>query len=280
MLHTVRCIWTEEETGCRSPQVINEKNVTTETKQKQTKNKNLFSSHFMKTPFNRNNCKSQFYNKIWKTRQKKRHWNAASDISAQKNCISVCLAVRKAARVNIHIAIPSTPGQFTVMRPTLAAQAHQLNIYWEREAACKAAFGAKHSAKPHWQSQLRSSEALQEESDTAPVQREATVKRLYLPSPLLSFKNQLTGSLSRSFSPPPLRSSLSTSHYLCVCLSALTHPRSRALPPNPTRFSLLYSRQPSSTTASSKINNTQKKGAPPLGEFIFRPMKATELDTN
>lgn len=73
--------------------------------------------------------------------------------------------------------------------------------YWERVAACRATFGAKRSAKPHWQSQLRISEASQGESDTAPVQSQASVCGLHLPSPLTSFNNQLTGSQSRSRSP-------------------------------------------------------------------------------
>lgn len=54
-------------------------------------------------------------------------------------------------------------------------------------AACRAAFGAKHSAKPHWQSQLRISEALQEKSDTAPLRSNATVKGLYLSSPQFGY---------------------------------------------------------------------------------------------
>lgn len=185
--------------------------------------------------------------------------------------------VRKAARVNIHIAIPSTPGQFTVTRPALAAGAHQLNIYWEREAACRAAFGAKRSAKPHWQSQLRTSEALQEESDTAPVQRKATVKRLYLPSPLLSFKNQLAGSLSRSLSPffPPyscLCQHPTTCVSVCrsVCLRSINRALTRSCQ-TPQGFPYCTaSRQPSSTAASSKKSITQKKGCSTAG-WIYIP---------
>lgn len=173
------------------------------------------------------------------------HGNAAGVTSAHWFCISVCHMVRKAAGVNIRTAIPSTPGQFTVTSSALAARAHQQNIYGEREAACRAAFGAKHSAKPRWQSQLRSREALQEESDTAPVQRKATVKRLYLPSPPLSSKNQLTGSLSRSpdpRAPPPgpHPPALPTSPCSClvnisllVCLSVCAH--SSRLSPAPAK---------------------------------------------
>lgn len=163
--------------------------------------------------------------------------------------------VRKAARVNIRIAIPSTSGQFTVTSSALAARARQQNIYWERGAACRAAFGAKHSAKPHWQSQLRSSEALQEESDTAPVQRKAGVKRLYLPSPLLSFKNQLTGSLSRC---PAQLSRQHLTTCVSVCPSVLIHALTCSCQsPHGSPYCTAGShRQPQPLL---KINNTKKK---------------------
>lgn len=89
---------------------------------------------FTKTLFNRNNCKSQLSNKIWKTwlfLARNCHGNAASDISTHRYCISVCHMVGKLARVNIRIAIPSTTGQFTVTSWALAALAHQQNIYIE-----------------------------------------------------------------------------------------------------------------------------------------------------
>lgn len=194
--------------------------------------------------------------------------------------------------MNIRITIPSTPGQFTVTSPAPAVRAHQQNIYWEREAACRAAFGAKRSAKPHWQSQLRISEALQEESDTAPVQSKATVKGLYLRSPLLSFKNQLTGSLSRSLSPlfPPTAVLVNISPPVClsgwlavgpsVCLCSLNCALTLSCQTPHSFFPYCTAGSRRQPRPLLKSITKKKKGAPPLGEFIFWPMEAAELDTN
>lgn len=59
-------------------------------------------------------------------------------------------------------------------KPGLTIHTHKQNV--ESRAVCQADFGAKHSAKPHWQSQLRISEALQKECDTAPLQSNAFVR--------------------------------------------------------------------------------------------------------
>lgn len=54
-----------------------------------------------------------------------------------------------------------------------------IHTHWQNvksRALCQAGVGAKHSAKLHWQSQLRISEDLQKKYDSAPLQSNASVR--------------------------------------------------------------------------------------------------------
>lgn len=109
-------------------------------------------------------------------------------------------------------------------KPALTIHKHARGM--SKVALRQADLGAKYSTKPHWQSQLRISEALQKEYDTPPRQSNASEQALYLQS----------GRVPLSFPLKSLKGITEPKSFSCSCCRLPTEGHSSAPAWYPSHF--------------------------------------------